>query len=61
MEIERRFWINKIPILQTKRKKAEILQGYCIDPKTREKIRIRKVIHTNSKKIEYIKTIKHGK
>ena len=61
MEIERRFWIEKAPALQKKREKREIVQGYCNDPENKEKIRIRKITYTNTKKIDYIKTIKHGK
>lgn len=61
MEIERRFWIEKTPTIQKKRKKEEIIQWYCLDPNNKEKIRIRKIIHDDTKKIRYTKTIKHGK
>jgi len=41
-EIERRFWIQKLPTIQKKRIQQEIVQGYYKDSKTDKKIRIRK-------------------
>ena len=58
-EIERRFWIEKLPLGREDTEKTEIIQGYCIDPTSKTKIRIRKSSTTN--KTIYTQTIKTGK